>query len=321
MFVPKHISRRASQSGFTLMELLVVLVILGFLLGMVAPRLGSVADNAVGTVCDTNNKGIRYFTKIYLDETGRYPNHMTNLVHTGSAVTPASPTAAEITEIDAMSISGMSEENAGELHPAFAERMLYTLRTLDVTEAAELKELGISTVRQFVGASDQPLEAISVAAGLKMANVGLGDTLPGDTAAIETVMDDTGNPFWYGRFILGVGESCSLMTDGYIQAAALCPGGIQNEDVVAYNNYVVVLPRLASTVALLDATADVITDSTTGDPIDITITADMDGDGTADADERDEIVQIVAQEKWDFQMACPEGHMWPDNDNDVWTTN
>ncbi|MCA1944048.1 MAG: prepilin-type N-terminal cleavage/methylation domain-containing protein [Desulfovibrio sp.] len=289
--------RRTSQSGFTLMELLVVLVILGFLLGMVLPRLGSIADNAVDTVCDSNNKGIRYFTKLYLDEKGRYPNDLINLV--------------DLTDTNnEMSVSDLTTDGKGMLHPDFATRNGYTVRALDATEAAELKKWGISKVRNYVGTGGQKLERVSIDdAGVLVASVGaLATTRAGAVTAMNTAK---GNPYWYGRIMLGVGETSSLITEGYVQAAALCPGGIQNADVVEYNNYVLVLPRLESTVALLGAAA---VDSA-GDVVEYTLTEDGAASGTA----RVETITLEAQEKWNFDMSCPEGHKWPDNDNDEWT--
>ncbi len=43
-----------NQKGFTLLEILVVLTIMGFLIAMVAPRLAGISGDAVDTVCDTN---------------------------------------------------------------------------------------------------------------------------------------------------------------------------------------------------------------------------------------------------------------------------
>jgi hypothetical protein len=29
-------------------------------------------------------------------------------------------------------------------------------------------------------------------------------------------------------------------------------------------------------------------------------------------------IEWVAQEAWEFEFTCPEGHKWPDNDSDEW---
>lgn len=290
--------RRTSQSGFTLMELLVVLVILGFLLGMVLPRLGSIADNAVDTVCDSNNKGIRYFTKLYLDEKGRYPNELINLVDQ----TDVAATAAV-----ALGVSDLTEDGADSLHPDFATRTGYALHALTTAEVTALKAWGISTVRQYKGGSTttpQSYEKESIVDGMMVATVGDMDTAALTSTNLETAIEAVeGNPFWFGRIMLGIGESSSLVTGGYIQAAALCPGGIQNADVVDYNNYVLILPRLEASFA-------------TGGPLEDVANAVV--EITADDGSRVEEFTLEAQEKWNFDMACPEGHKWPDNDNDTW---
>ncbi|GAB7079107.1 type II secretion system protein [Megalodesulfovibrio paquesii] len=319
-------TRRKSELGFTLMELLVVLVILGFLLGMVLPRLGSITDSAVDTVCDSNNKGIRYFTKLYLDQKGRLPNNLTNLVHTDTTAAASTTTTTSGTEtVDGIFIvaGGMTESDpvegtVGELHPDFVQRNGYGIRALQTGEAAELKTWGISTVRDYIGANEQPMASNTLADGDLVASV--GGAMPATAADITTGINSAaGNPFWYGRIMLGVSDVSSLVTEGFIQAAALCPGGIQNADTVKYNNYVLILPRTEAYVAALE---DIATGTSTATRT-VQEATDVDGDGVVETGEetangRQETFDLTAQEKWNFDLSCPEGHKWPDNDNDYW---
>jgi hypothetical protein len=96
-----------------------------------------------------------------------------------------------------------------------------------------------------------------------------------------------------------------------IQAAALCPGGVQNADNVTYNHYCIILPRLA-------ATAETINTLLGGSPSDADgyVLTFADSEDTSGGEELQ--VQITAQESWQFDFTCPEGHKWPDNDNDEW---
>jgi len=299
----KFSSRRAGQSGFTLMELLVVLVIMGFLLGMIVPRLGSVADSAVDTVCDSNNKGVRYFTKLFLDEKGRLPSGLTNLVVSdGTAfIADYDDDTTDVVDKSKMK-SDMDPSNGADFFaPDFVERNGVTLHTLTADEATELKKMGISYVLNLVG-ENRPMERQAIEAGAPVAMAGtIADTFDAGNFP-------EGNPFWYGRILLGVGEQSELVTAGFIQAAALCPGGIQQQDNVTYNNYVVVLPRLKATV---DDLGSWVLDGT--DPATLYALDAEDADG-----ELREFT-IAAQEKWEFDFSCPEGHKWPDNDNDTWT--
>lgn len=302
-------SRRAGQSGFTLMELLVVLVIMGFLLGMIVPRLGSVADSAVDTVCDSNNKGVRYFTKLFLDEKGRLPNGLTNLVvHDGTNfVTDYDDDTTDRVGTAKMKSDLDPSNGADFFAPDFIERNAVSLYTLTADEATELKKMGISYVLNLVG-ENRAMEKVTIAAGVPVAMAG-----ENITSAFAAGNFPVGNPFWFGRILLGVGEQSELVTGGFIQAAALCPGGIQQKDNVTYNNYVIVLPRLEATVALMDASVT--------EPADGVLYAQANAEGTttpaADGELRE--FTIEAQEKWEFDFSCPEGHKWPDNDNDTWT--
>ena len=59
----KEFKKVNSQKGFTLLEILVVLTIMGFLIAMVAPRLAGIGNSAVDTVCDTNqNRMVTYMS-------------------------------------------------------------------------------------------------------------------------------------------------------------------------------------------------------------------------------------------------------------------
>ncbi len=50
---------RAAQQGFTLLEMIVVLVIIGMLMGLVGPRLFSQADKAKAQTADTQVKMLK----------------------------------------------------------------------------------------------------------------------------------------------------------------------------------------------------------------------------------------------------------------------
>ena len=316
-----------NEKGFTLMELLVVVVILGFLIGMVAPRLASIIDDTViDNICDSNNKGARYFTKMYYDKTAQLPNEMVSLVNR----TGASSFGIPLTE--AADSQNLPETLAAE----FVERNTPVLHLLNQSEAEELRSMGITQIRylndrdgsghatdtpsqtaQTIPDATRPYEKVTVTTGAAVAMVGMGsegqsgqEISATAASSINTWTDATsgtypaGNPNWVGRIILGLGKHCSLVTEGYIQAAALCPGGIQNADNVTFNNYCIIVPRLQSTVDRMDASvadqdftfvnAD---DETNGESMDVT---------------------IEAQAAWQFDATCPEGHKWPDNDNDYW---
>ncbi len=314
-------ARKKAEAGFTLMELLVVIVILGFLIAMIAPRLASIIDDKViDAVCDTNNKGARQYIAIHHQQTGKLPNEVINLVNQTGA--------------GAYAILGTSDNDPQNGAEPFAvelqERNALQLHVINAAEAAELRKLGIANVRNFnyvteskdatlyplAGTVKNPesaartLERVNVAANLGVAMVGIGAANATAELADPTAVGAIGNPYWLGRIAFGLGEHSTLVTGGYVQNAALCPAGIQAADNVAYNNYAMIVPRLEATVAraatALAAREFTITEAT------------ADNHAVAKANGKVETFRFESQKDWDFDATCPEGHKWPDSDFDFW---
>jgi prepilin-type N-terminal cleavage/methylation domain-containing protein len=316
----EEVRKKRKQQGFTLMELLIVIIILGFLLGMIMPRLSSiVSGDAIDNVCDTNNKGMRQYTNMMLQRSGHLPNGMTNLVNCN---------ASNITGTNApLTIEDKDTSNGAEdLAAEFFERNAVGLVTLSEDEADQVKkELGISYVYNLNSdsANYDPMQKMTIQEGAPVAMVGIGNYRNPDNATEElpltsniTSWGDTttvypkGNPYWAGRIVLGIGNKCELVTEGYIQAAALCPGGIQNADNVSFNNYCLILPRLEATADERQGDFGVTYDED-DEPVEYTFEDTKDSGAT-------EVMVWEAQEAWQFDFTCPEGHKWPDNDNDDW---
>jgi general secretion pathway protein G len=66
-------SRRAIQSGFTLIELMVVLVIIGVLAALIVPNVLERADDARATAAKTDVTNLMQALKLYKLDNQRYP--------------------------------------------------------------------------------------------------------------------------------------------------------------------------------------------------------------------------------------------------------
>jgi len=64
---------RASAQGFTLLEMIVVLVIIGLIMGLVGPRLFNQADKAKVQTAETQVKMLKGALETMRLDTGRYP--------------------------------------------------------------------------------------------------------------------------------------------------------------------------------------------------------------------------------------------------------
>ena len=346
--IRKKFKKVNSQKGFTLLEILVVLTIMGFLIAMVAPRLAGISGSAVDTVCDSNQNRMVTYMSSYYEQTNRYPNKLTNLVE---------ETAAGAYQIPA--VSDQDPENGPEtLAAEIFERNHFVIHYLNTDEVAELKNMGIVKVFNLndysaynddgsaikigydatvAGPNDVALavtatkaafmDEVTVSGTLAVAMIGCGSTGPAVVpAAVATTERGWGEPDWFGRIMLGMGPECSLVTSGVISNAAHCPGGIQNADNCTYNDYNLVLPRLEATAEKMAGVITGVADAAAAeDGTQVTSVAYDDAPaadyvlGTNNEHLRIRTITITdAQEKWQFATQCPEGHMYPEDDGEFW---
>ncbi|WP_028571444.1 type II secretion system protein [Desulfonatronum lacustre] len=309
----RKMNRKKGQLGFTLLEILVVVAIMGFLVAMVAPRFAGITDGTVDVVCDTNQQRMIAALSAYNEQKGTLPGGMVNLVDEEGPLT------------DGIAAGYLRPTHTGELEypdegqatffEEFYERNLFQVHILDEDEVKELRTLGIGSVYNlnaynyegldpaagYTEATDQqdPLRRQAVNTGMGVLMVGMGaedatSSLEGPAAVdaagiLDTDYDEWGNPDWLGRIILGVGPDSSLIKEGMISAAGLCPGGINN-DQVYWNNYNVLLPRLEATVARYDGSMMTY------------LFAKASGGSYREFD------LTEAQEGYMFLTQCPEGH-------------
>jgi prepilin-type N-terminal cleavage/methylation domain-containing protein len=318
------------QQGFTLLEILVVVSIMGFLVAMVAPRFAGIVDGTIDTVCDNNQERLIKAIAAYHDtNNGKLPGGLVNLVLENDN----DPT--DVLMPPHTGQLGFPDEGQATFFESFYDRNQFQLHTLSESEARELRGLGIATVYQlnqqledgdFTGAlqtdiaalgESTPLRKAAVAEGMQVLMIGMGATDDTDNSSanwagpLTGLSDDDiadvdsvdyggwGNPEWIGRIMLGVGEDSSLIQEQMISAAGLCPGGINNEQVY-WNNYNLVVPRLAATSNRITGADKAVLGNVVG---------------KAFGGQYREFDLTEAGESYAFLTQCPEGHRYPTPDD------
>lgn len=317
-----------NQKGFTMLELLWVMIIIGFLTAMIAPRLGGVSEMAEKNVDNANIKDIKKYVRQFQDDHSYdhdFPDHLINLVlasDEGKAPNAEKPSVEP----------GLTGE-PDSISKEFDLRCILKLHVLNSAEAAELIGLGIEKVHSWNHADDEnyPLGNYTnrydevliddVAGGVKVLMVGGGASGTGTdiSAAIDggpgnggfnDIGDRTGNPEWLYRIVLPVGPNCELITEGYIENVPSCPGS-SNKREYLLGYYSIILPRLQASVGRLVTS-----------PFD-----DDDGDGYKDVDVIDagntaagekKRVQLKAMSYWDFDVCNARGQGFQDDDYVEW---
>ena len=318
MLKKKLQKKMRNNKGFTLLEILVVLTIMGFLIAMVGPKLAGMSDGAVDTVCDSNQNRMVTYLASYHEQTARFPNHLTNLVVEDATNAP---------NYFIPTVSDQDPDNGAEtIAKEFDDRNHFKIHILEAAEAAELKNMGIVEIFNLnsydnltvatEGAAMNPVEPI---AGVGVAMVGTGYN--GTIWDTETEERGWGEPDFFGRMVFGLGAECGLITSGVIANAAHCPGGIRNADNVTYNDYNVVLPRLEGTVNYTAADYPFIA---LGDITAVQYDEEPDATLAYDILTNNDNLKVrtfdmtEVQENWQFATMCPEGHMYPADDGDYW---
>ncbi len=251
------------------MEILVVLTIMGFLIAMVAPRLGFLGDNASEVVCNSNKGRYRTYVSTFSSQhNGLFPNRLTNLV----AMDGSAGTAYVVPASD-------EDPDTGKEVLSKGHNMMYKFmpHTLNAAEAEELKSLGVDTIFNlndytgfdYAGKTNltnhnianypdditdrEPyMQEVDVMAGTQVVMAGCGaKEQTGDFTAVGPLPKMESKWAYrdlFARIIFSIGPESELVTKGIISNAAHCPGSIINSDNFTYGEYYLILPRLNATI-------------------------------------------------------------------------
>lgn len=73
--------QKHSQAGFTFLELVIAVLILGVLMGIAIPAYWAFADRAKRSATKSTLANIKQAINLYQNDTGKYPKRLDDLVH------------------------------------------------------------------------------------------------------------------------------------------------------------------------------------------------------------------------------------------------
>ena len=315
---------KGKQGGFTLLEIVIVLTIIGFLLAMIAPRLGNIGTSAVEIIDESNIKDMKGYIMVYQQKNARLPNKPITIVNSGGGGNYQLPLIDD----------GDADNGPETIGDEINERLSLRLHILNKEEADEIRKMGIkkvmvlndhagSTNSEYIkdgedsdlrpqtfasGDEGRPMNMVDVEEGLGVLMIGaFANSKGGNIKAVISKDDRQGNPAWIYRIILGIGKDSSLVTAGIVANEGLSPRGMQNKDYNTYNNYCMLLPRLEATVDRIGG----------GEPKEIKI-ADSKYDKEDEKAEQKVIDLSKKQELWEVDVCSPLGYKWPKDTVDKW---
>ncbi len=309
-----------NSNGFSMLELLWVIVIIGFLTAMVAPRLGGISQRSAEKINEANLKDIPKFIETYQSENNNnFPPNCINPVLAiagGIGATPFDCIKADVEDRTNTSTESLSYD--------FDTRCNLLTHVLNLFEARELRAMGITKVLSLnnpddfnynVGAThDNRFASVDIANGVTVLMIGgrttnsAGNIIP--STDFSFLGQTLNNPEWLYRIVVGIGPDSGIVTDEIIETAPLCPAGLKNSHY-SYNYYSIVLPRLQTTILRFGAAI----------PFD-----DDDGDGYLDFDVIDasdttngqiKRIQLAPMDKTQIDIVDATGH-GRQEDVDMW---
>lgn len=314
-----EMENRKKQAGFTLLELLVVLAIMGFLLAMVAPRLVGIFGGAEETVCETNIKRMVQYSTVYEVQHSALPQRMIVPAYRGADGTWRGP-----------AVENLGVDGREAITTTLRDQLRLTGHNLTFGEVREIvNRLGINEVVVLnnpydienpdpmwgnppgAGNEAHTMEVVNIheiaaqtnldaeATDLIWPMVGGGATGGGyivNNTEWNAIDHAIGSPDLAYRLLLGVGLDSSI-AERTIVTAGQCPVFAGDDDPeVVWGWYGMVLPRLEATVGRLGADSFLTVDAQacTDD-----VPAEMSQEVTFDLTE--------VQDRADFAIVCPEG--------------
>jgi prepilin-type N-terminal cleavage/methylation domain-containing protein len=236
------------REGFTLLELLLVLTILGMVVAMTAPRLAGVTAGGLSTATRMNMARLSDLITVDLQKDGKYPSGMVNIVLVDTFGTYHTPM-----------VSDQNPDNDPEVlgHTMDLRHRPY-VHYLSEAEAGELRALGVLHIYNYNSPHDRNVTVLPGSPQMQPVIAGVAVLMSGGGAAGVTepiVADlaeaDRGRADELFRILLGLGAETSLIADGLAFNAPTCPESGMKPINYVWQYYSLMLPRLAATESRL----------------------------------------------------------------------
>ncbi|MCK5305979.1 MAG: type II secretion system protein [Candidatus Omnitrophica bacterium] len=315
--------RKKAQAGFTLLEILVVLMIMGFLLAMVAPKLLGVFQDSEDTICDTNIKDSKKYVSLFEIQYSKLPDKMMAPAYLDTAGAWYGPTeenvAADGNEVFTAAILErlrlakhvLNQNEIDEIVNDLGIREVVVLNNPDDIQAVAKNDIYGAALPATGTTEDSQFKLVTLGsiATATLPMIGGGDAVGGgagwaNNTDWDAVGENIADPEWAYRLILGIGPDSELM-HRIIAAEGTCPSfeRVAADDTM-WGWYVVVLPRLQATVDSLTAVPGTVLENVTcwADSADVTSQRK-----TFDLTSVDEEYKRAS-----FDIFCPEGHRYPE---------
>lgn len=241
---------RFNKNGFTLLEIVMSLAILGFIMSLVVARFGGIPARALETTGKTNEARLTNFISAYIRDHGKYPGGLINIVSTDIASGKLlKPMVSDQDPDSGMEVISFESDS----------RCRFGIHYLNDAEAAELRGMGIGHLynlnsRYDRNVADKAPSMEEVDAGTAVLMIGGGDS--DDDGIIAAAEVNTSEEGWGENdlnfcMVFGLGNESDLVKNGYISNIAFCPLSTIALKDHAYKRYSIVIPRLKATSARL----------------------------------------------------------------------